>query len=721
MVIIDSEGALLSAQIADDGQWRFPVVENVPTRFEKALLTFEDKRFYAHPGFDPIAIIRAIKLNIMHRRIVSGASTLTMQLARMASNHKKRSLWNKILETQLAVRMEIWHSKCQILKWYASLSPYGGNVVGIEAASWRYFEKQPDQLTWAESATLAVLPNAPSLIHINKNRSRLLKKRNGLLHRLFERGIIDQMELEASLAEPLPSGLYRLPNHASHYLQYRKKQQGIGMVETDIRPDLQESIARILTEAGSGWKENEIHNAAVLILDTRTAQVLAYHGNIPTASDEQMVDMVQARRSSGSILKPLLYAHMIDEGISSPTQLALDIPTYISGFSPSNYNRTYSGAIHSDQALQKSLNIPAVRQLQRFGTDKFLTYLRKHGFSTFDKTGDHYGLSLILGGGEITLWDLAHVYQKMGSILLNDPSKEQLLRRSAIFQTFEALRGLRRPDEEGGWHRMESRVPVAWKTGTSFGHRDAWALGITPEVTIATWVGNADGEGKEDIIGTSTAGHLLFSVLGIMDLNTIWFDPPYEEMDFFNVCNTSGHLAGINCDKTTSTYWPLMTQRTSVCPYHKKIYVNAEGTRRITKECSTIEREVRTYFSLPPQVSFYYKKYHPEYLEIPPPASGCSDYLANESLQFVYPLYQDKIYLPKGLNQNQQELIAQVYHRQEEARLFWYIDKQYLGVTTKFHNMKIRPTPGQHTVTVVDQFGEKAEVQFEILGPDNAG
>ncbi|NND33716.1 MAG: penicillin-binding protein 1C, partial [Saprospiraceae bacterium] len=592
--------------------------------------------------------------------------------------------------------------------------PFGGNVVGLEAASWRYFNKSPQRLTWAEASMMAVLPNAPSITHVNKNRPRLLAKRDRLLQKLLEKGSIDQLDYEAALLEPLPSTLYALPNEAPHYLELLRKEEDGRIYTSHIEPTIQNQSAQVLNDFYPFWKAKKIYNAGALILETKTGNVVAYHGNIPITSEETWVDMVQAPRSSGSILKPLLYAHQIDEGLISPVQLAIDIPTYISGFNPTNYHKSFSGAIPIDEALQQSLNVPAVRQLQQYGVSKFLTRLRKHGLTTLNNSSDHYGLSLILGGGEVTLWDLANVYQRLGAQLVEDRD-DDLLTTAAIFQTFEALKGLARPDESGNWQVMDSRFPVAWKTGTSYGHRDAWAIGVTPSYTIATWVGNADGEGRDGIVGVGTAGKLLFTLFDIMPQEDNWFSAPYEDMSYFTICKESGYLTSVICPDTIQLLLPNQVERTKVCPYHYIHYTNEDETVRVDPSCvEHHELKQTTYFQLPPEISTYYIPSHPEYKRLPPYATNCATDSSVPEMTFTYPLDGETIYLPKDLNNTDQQLIARIAHQQTETRLFWYLDDTYLGTTELFHSMSIRPSPGQHTLLVEDVKGNRTSRQFNV-------
>jgi len=555
-ILNDNKGQLIGAKISSDGQWRFPTIDSVPKNFEEAIITFEDKRFRSHFGVDFLSLFRAVIQNIKAGEIESGASTLSMQVIRMSRKGKARNIYQKVVEMILATRLEFRYSKDEILRLYTSHAPFGGNVVGLEAASWRYYKKQPSKLSVAEAAMLAVLPNAPSLIHISKNRSRLLDKRNRLLQSMVEEEIISQSDCDLYLLESIPPKPYPLPSLAKHLLEYVHKNNPQSITQSTINTDIQKMIYDVGDYHHQINAQSDIHNLGILVLDTNTGEVLGYLGNAPNTTQESAVDMIQAKRSSGSVLKPLLYAHMIDEGKMMPKALVKDIPTQIRGFSPKNYNKKYSGATPADKALAMSLNIPAVLSLQEYGVNPFINRLKDHGFTTINKSADHYGLSLIIGGGEVTLWELCGAYASMGRTI-NDFNKysgkynERLTQKpilksqepkdiklsneplnlsaGAIYKTFEAMLQVLRPEEDGYWQQFNSSKQIAWKTGTSYGHRDAWAVGVSPKYTVGIWVGNADGEGKNSLVGVSKAGPVLFDVFNRLDSGG-FFDEPIDDL-----------------------------------------------------------------------------------------------------------------------------------------------------------------------------------------------
>ncbi|HZH87322.1 MAG TPA: penicillin-binding protein 1C, partial [Brumimicrobium sp.] len=557
-VLLSKDGRLMNARIADDGQWRFPEMDSTPVKFNEAIIAYEDHDFYTHAGVSFKAIGRAAISNIKARKVVSGGSTITMQIARMARN-EKRTFFNKFIEAIWAFRMEFRYSKKQLLTIYASHAPFGGNVVGLEAASWRYYGLPPQDLSWSQAVTLAVLPNAPGLVHPGKNRDILLEKRNKVLKTLYEHGKIDAITYELSLDEPLIGAPKTLPSLAPHLLDnaIRNGKKGL-RITTTLDDKKQEELTDILARHQMHLNHNFIHNAAMIVIDVKTNEVVTYIGNSATENKHQKyVDIVRSPRSSGSILKPFLYAAMTQEGMIHNDQLIPDVPMHFDHFSPKNYDEKNEGAVKAGDALARSLNVPAVYMLQEYGIDKFLHKLRSIGQTHVSKSAEHYGLSLILGGAESSLWDIANAYAGMAKTLnyYNTENKYNTntwdeaglfnaysaqsssvtrttskIDAASIYETFQALLSVNRPHMEASWEQYSSSSKIAWKTGTSYGNRDAWAIGCTPDYVVAVWVGNATGEGRPGIIGTTAAGPIMFDVFSHLTTKRNWFIPPYDEL-----------------------------------------------------------------------------------------------------------------------------------------------------------------------------------------------
>ena len=544
-VVTDRNGELLGARIASDGQWRFPPRNTTPEKIKQCLITFEDRHFYHHWGVNPVSTGRAAYQNLKNKRIVSGGSTLTMQTIRLARN-KSRTFGEKFIEMILATRLEFRASKEKILSMYVSHAPFGGNVVGLDAAAWRYFGHSAEELSWAEAAMLAVLPNAPAMIHLSKSRQSLLNKRNRLLKQLYGRKIIDSSTYELAISEPLPDEPHPLPQIAPHlvsrFYQERNGKYSVSTIDRGIQTQIENAAERWSNE----FNRSDIRNLAILVIDIQTNQVVAYCGNVNFKRKQSgnQVDVIQAPRSTGSILKPFLYYAMLQEGSLLPHTLLPDIPININGFTPQNFSLQFEGAVPASEALARSLNIPAVTMLQKYGAPKFHTFLRQIGLKTINRPASHYGLSLILGGAEATLWDVTNTYAYMGRSLLQLPQTEcslllsdsenseavtsakttDIFQPGAVWQTFNALTEVNRP-EEIDWKSIPSMHPIAWKTGTSHGFRDAWAVGVTPHYAIGVWVGNATGEGKPGLVGARTAGPVLFDIFSLLP-PTQWFKRP---------------------------------------------------------------------------------------------------------------------------------------------------------------------------------------------------
>ncbi len=742
-VITSAEGVLLGAKIAEDGQWRFPANDSVPYKFKTCILEFEDAHFYQHWGFNPVSILKALQVNIKKGKIVRGGSTLTQQVIRLSRKGQQRTYFEKLYELILATRLEFSKSKQNILQLYAAHAPFGGNVVGLEVASWRYFGVQPHQLSWAESATLAVLPNAPSLIYPGKNQQKLIKKRNHLLHKLLQQHLIDSLTYHLALQEKLPQKPFALPQIAPHLLQKVVKNHKGERVQTTILYETQKSVNQIVKQHYQLLQQNGVHNMAVLVLDVNTKKVLAYVGNTPTSKENQKdVNIIEAPRSTGSVLKPLLYMAMLDKGELLPNTLVADIPTNISDYHPQNFNLKYTGAIQAKKALAKSLNVPAVRMLQEYGLQRFYDELGAFHLKHINKGANHYGLSLILGGAESNLWDLCSAYANLagtvthfkstqskyyteefqqGSYLKNKPLQlgiqsleKNIFDAGSIYLGLEAMKEVNRPEVDQAWKFYDSSQEIAWKTGTSFGNRDAWAIGVTQNIVVGVWVGNADGEGRPNLTGVGSAAPVLFDVFNVFPKSN-WFTKPLDELDEVAICKKSGYLATQLC-KTTTVLVPIVGKRFKSCPYHHLVHLDVSEKYQVNASCETLDNIKNvSWFTLPPLQEWYYKKHNANYKEIPPLRSDCG-METTLKMAFIYPKKNSTISLVKNENEQINPLVFKIAHTQPETKVYWYIDDTYLQTTVTFHEIAIFPKLGKHTITVVDALGNEQQCRITIKG-----
>ncbi|WP_418204706.1 penicillin-binding protein 1C [Bacteroides sp.] len=726
-VVTDRNEELLGARIASDGQWRFPPRNTTPEKIKECLITFEDKHFYHHWGVNPFAIGRAFYQNVKNKRIVSGGSTLTMQTIRLARN-ESRTFREKLIEMIWATRLEFRASKEEILSMYISHAPFGGNVVGLDAAAWRYFGHSADDLSWAESAMLAVLPNAPAMIHLSKGRKTLLDKRNRLLKQLLEKKTIDSSTYELAISEPLPDEPHPLPQIAPYLVSRFYQERNGEYSRSTINKGIQTQIEDLAERWSNEFRRSDIRNLAILVIDIPSNQVVAYCGNVHFDQKQggNQVDVIQAPRSTGSILKPFLYYAMLQEGSLLPDMLLPDVPVNINGFTPQNFSMQFEGAVPASEALAHSLNIPAVTMLQRYGVPKFHSFLQQIGLKTINRSSFHYGLSLILGGAEATLWDVTNAYAMMGRSLLQLPQRSCSLllptsritestdpfQPGAVWQTFDALKEVNRP-EEIDWKSIPSMQTIAWKTGTSYGFRDAWAVGVTPRYAVGVWVGNATGEGKPGLVGAQTAGPVLFDIFNLLPASS-WFTRPAGIFVEAEVCRKSGHLKGRFCDETDTLLVLPAGLRTEACPYHHLVTLSADESQRIYENCANTEPTLRkSWFTLPPVWEWYYKQHHPEYKPLPPFKAGCGEDTF-QPMQFIYPPMNARIKLPKQLDGSKGFLTVELAHNNPNATVFWHLDETYQAQTQDFHKISLQPAAGKHSLTAVDGEGNTISTTFFV-------
>lgn len=730
-IITDSKGELLSAKIANDGQWRFPKVDSIPINFIEAIRYFEDEYFYWHPGVNPVSIFRAGYQNFSSGRIKSGGSTLSMQVIRLSRKNKNRSYIEKFIEIVNAVKLEFLYTKEEILKFYVSNAPYGGNVVGVEAASWRYFQRPLHQLSWAEYATLAVLPNAPSLIHPGRNRELLIQKRNQLLKKLYKNEVLDSLTYSLALMENIPLKPQPLPNDAFHLLDFAIKSGKEGQrIKTSIEKSIQVALSKKLDNYVNILSQNEIRNACAIVVSLKDASIIAYIGNTKNkGSGARFVDLVQAPRSSGSILKPLLYGKAMDDGMIQTTTLLKDVPISISKFSPSNFDKRFEGVVPAGDALARSLNIPATLLLRDYGIVPFYEDLQNFGFTSINRPAGNYGLTLILGGAEVTLWDLAKIYshqaialrefnrtkpkvtglQLWGGVERFDEPKSAIT-EGGWWLISEALTNVQRPGLDQNWKHFSSSRRIAWKTGTSHGFRDAWAIGYDSEYLVGIWVGNAEGDGRPGLTGVSTAAPLMFQFFQRLKING-WFSKPETSLKHINVCEKSGMSPNQFCPNKEVEI-PKNAKISNRCSLHKNIILNTEN-ERVYLDCATTNVNDTVWFSLDPVAAHYFKISHQNYEPLPAFSSNCKKGDKN-MLDIIYPPNDAEIIIPKDFDGKEEKILMEAAHVNENSKLYWHLDNLYVGTTENNHQMLLKLDIGGHSLLIMDEWGNTKRNKFRI-------
>jgi penicillin-binding protein 1C len=727
VILRSGDGKLLHAYINSSEQWHFPPdTGSIPEKLRIAVIQFEDEGFYRHFGISFKAIVRAAYQNARQGRITSGASTIPMQIARM-SNPKPRTYFNKFREASLAVRLSLYYSKENLLRLYLDHAPYGGNVIGYRTASLKFFGKEASELTWSEAATLAVLPNAPGLIYPSGSSSSLRQKRDLLLLKLFEKGYIGEQTLQLATLEPVPDQFLVFDSHAPHLARYlRAMNPGEKILKTTIRSELQKQCNQIAAHYRERYKPLGIHNLAILVADTKTGAIRAYVGSSDFFDFEHsgQVDGARAPRSSGSILKPFLYALSMDEGLIIPDTYIRDLPTFFDGFSPKNASREYQGVVPARDALIQSLNIPAVRLLNAYGLFQFHSFLKEAGVSTLFRTADEYGLPLILGGGEVSLWDMVMLYRGLANegifssntLLTGEQSRQagHLISEGSSYLTLDILRDLKRPGSEYFWQKFSGSRPFAWKTGTSYGHKDAWAVGVNPEYTIGVWVGNFDGASNKNLGGASSAGPILFDILQSLphEHPRQWFEKADIYFKELTICSLSGFRATDACSDTKSVQVPFGMKPLQACEYHQHRFFSKDGKHQTCSRCwedaGGIQKSVPIY---PPDVAYYLRE-KGQYIE-PLPAHNpeCPAYRAENSVRIIYPNMDAKLFLPRDFDGTIQNVICRAGHSNTGVSVYWYLDDSYLGMTYNEHKLGIRFREGWNSLKVIDEHGSENSVR----------
>lgn len=727
-VITDRNTEIMRVFLNSEEQYCLPPAFNdtVPKKLHQAVIHFEDKYFYYHPGINPVSIVRAFYKNLKNRKVVSGASTLTMQLARIRKGRHRTPL-NKVVEMMEALRIEAQYSKEEILKTYLDHAPYGGNIIGYQAASWRYFGKPPQNLSWAEACLLAVLPNSPGTMSPVKNNERLFEKRNRLLQSLFENDLIDASTLDNSLDEPMPDRVVAFDLHAPHLARRinREHSDKNRIVKTSIDLSIQEKTNSIIKRHNHILEGYGIQNVAIIVVENKTRKVRAYVGSQDFYGIQGRVDGVVAPRSSGSLLKPFLYALSIQEGLIIPQSQLQDVPTYYGAFSPHNASEMYDGIVTAHDALVRSLNVPAVRLLYNYGHYKFYNFLQQSGISTLYRSADAYGLPMIIGGTEVTLWDMANSYCNLANLGKHTPityleeKNEHLLNiypvldSTSVVLTLNMLKDLQRPGAENYWSKFNSQKPIAWKTGTSYGHKDAWAVGVNPDWTVAVWVGNFDATTNKNLSGASSAGPVLFDIFNSLQaLSTQkWWKPEDYVSSVADVCAVTGYAATPRCPETTKQTVARIDVL-KACPYHIKLFVDSIDHFSVCSKCWDGNQKEQYLIAYPPVVVNYLRKNGAVIEKIPIHNPKCKTHRSDRLIEIEYPKENSKIFVTRDFDGAYQPVVFSVAYQIRNHDLYWYLDNKFLGQTNGKHKMAVKLIEGQHELSIIDMYGNTKTISF---------
>lgn len=743
-LITDTDGKVMHAFLSPDEKWRmFVELQEITPTLRKAILSKEDKYFNYHFGVNPLAIGRAALNNLTRNRRTSGASTITMQVVRML-NPEKRTYWNKMNEIFRAIQLEIFYSKDEILQMYLNLVPYGSNIEGIKSASYLYFQKSPDRLSLAEVTTLAIIPNRPTSLRLGTKNPLIVEERNKWLRRFQKLQLFDNQAINDALREPLNVARHEAPKDAPHLsLRLKKQYSEQAIIKSSIKQAIQVKVEQMLANYVNRTRAMNINNAAVLVINNETMQVEAYVGSagFNDSFDGGQVDGVQAIRSPGSALKPLLYATAFDKGMITPKNIINDVPTNFNGFEPENFDRKFNGKVSVEFALANSLNIPAVKVVRNLGKASLIEQLKKADFQTIKKQEKDLGLSIVLGGCGVTLEEMTQLYAAFanngnwrkckftppsaaprwrdefsspslsGVTGVTDASAE-LLSPSATYLITEILAQIKRPDLPNNFDYTYRLPKIAWKTGTSFGRRDAWSIGYNKKYTVGVWVGNFSGEGVPELSGAEIATPLLFQIFNTIDYNTSgeWFRQPQEVVSR-QVCAESGDLPSEYCNNKILDYSIKGISHTRKCLHLKKFFVNNSESMSYCTQCLPIDGNYKEklYANFAPELISFYELKHILYEKIPPHNPNCTRIFktTNNAPIITNPNDGSEYFISKNDSQ-QMQLACQAANDVKEV--YWYINDRLLQKISSNKPLFFTPMVGKLKISCTDDKGRSSNI-----------
>ena len=700
-VVLDRRGVILSVFLNDKEEFHLKYDGEIPETLKTAVINYEDKKFYSHLGVDYPRIVKSFFNNLFGGKKM-GASTISMQVVK-ALEPSKRTYFNKLIEIVKAYKLENEFSKEEILKIYLNNAPYGSNIVGYSTAIKMYFNKNVNDLSYAEASLLAVLPNSPGILNLKKNNDKLEAKRNRLLKTLLDRNLIDERQYKFSLLEKFPTKIYYYDKKAPQFSIFLKNKYKDKIIKSTLDYKLQKKMEQIVFEYSSSMKNIGINNAAVLVLNNKTKEVLAYVASqdFNDKKNNGEIDGLQAKRAPASLLKPFLFVLSIDEGLIVPDSIYPDVPIYFGNFYPKNSNNKFTGMVRIEEALTKSLNIPFVKLLSDYGVDKFYYFLEdndKYPESSFDK----FGLSLILGTREMRAVDIAKLYMGLANygeisdlkyVLDEDqPKTHKGFSKGASYITLDTLTRVVRPGNENLYTRER---PISWKTGTSYGMKDAWSVGVSPDYTVLVWLGNFNQKPIFSLSGVETAGNLLFRIFNVVDLHSKTFEKPVNDLKEIEIDEKTGYRKFYEVESKKVLY-PKDAKLLRISPYYKKIFVDENNIEIDSRNSNFDKRIEKIVIEYPIEVSNYYF------------LNGVKE---NKSVKIAYPSQDLKIFVPRDFD-GYKKISVKLYNPNNEF-VYWYINESYIGFSNESEKF-LELDAGEHKLTIVTEDGKTDEVKFKI-------
>lgn len=723
-LITDSKGELINAYLTQDEKWRMKTeLAEISPLLRKTIIAKEDKYFYSHPGVNPFAVARAFLKNILRMKRTSGASTITMQVAR-ALEPGKRNIGRKIRESFRAFQLEWKYDKDEILQLYLNLVPYGGNIEGVKAAAFLYFKKNPDHLSLAEITALSIIPNRPSSLVIGKNNDQIVTQRNRWLQKFADDKVFTKKEIEDALTEPLTATRGIVPHYVPH-LSYKLRKQGSHFIKTTIDLNTQLKTEKIVADYIRAQRLRNIKNAAVVIIDNKTNKVITYLGssNFNDTADGGQVNGANAVRQPGSTLKPLLYAMCFDEGLLTPKTILTDAPVNYEGYAPENYDKKFNGYITTEYALEHSLNIPAVKSLKLLRHEKLIEKLSSCNFKQIQKDQRKLGLSVILGGCGTTLEELTGLFAAFAnngiytppSFLQTDSFKPQtaVISPAANYMINEILSKVNRPDFPLSWTATERMPKIAWKTGTSYGRRDGWSIGYNKNYTVGVWVGNFSGLGVADLNGATIATPLLFKIFNTLDYNNDkeWFSQP-PDCDMRQVCSETGLPPSPDCNSLVTDYFIPLISSTQVCNNRQQIMISPDEKIAYCKNCAPqTGYKKKGYKIVEPDMQAWFEDNGIAYQKIPMHNPDC-EMIFKGNAPFIISPANGTEYLINKKERDPLQLVCKTAN--DVSRVYWYINNKFYKSCNAGEKQFFVPDEGPVKISCTDDKGRNRNIKISV-------
>ena len=723
-IITDSKGEVINAFLTSDQKWRMKTeLSEISPLLRKTIIAKEDKYFYSHPGVNAVAVLRAFVKNIFRMKTTSGASTITMQVAR-ALEHRKRNVGSKVIEMFRAFQLELKYSKNEILQMYLNLVPYGGNIEGVKSASILYFNKNPDHLSLAEITALSIIPNRPSSLVIGKTNQLIVQQRNKWLAKFAGEKVFTQKEIEDALAEPL-TATRRTMSHYLPHLSYKLKQGGGDIIRTNIVMNTQMKTEKLVADYVRTLRLKNIKNAAVVIVDNKTHKVITYVGSsdFQDTADGGQVNGAAAIREPGSTLKPLLYGLCIDEGLETPKMVITDVGVNYAGYAPENYDKKFNGYVTVEYALEHSLNVPAVKSLKLLGKDRLIQKLAACNFEQIKKDQRKLGLSMILGGCGASLEELTGLFSAFANEGVyiapaytqgdTNHAGKKLISPAANYMITDILSRVNRPDFPLNWQATEHMPKIAWKTGTSYGRRDAWSIGFNKDYTVGVWVGNFSGVGVADLSGANVATPLLFKIFNTIDYDSDeeWFALP-ADCEQRKVCSETGLTPSEYCTNIVMDYFIPMISSTKKCDNWQEVIISADEKLSYCKNCvPQTGYKKKWYKIIEPDMQAWMEENKMVYEKIPPHNPNCEK-IFEEGIPDITSPTSNTEYLINKKDKEPLQLTCKAAN--DVTKVYWYINNKFYKSSNIGEKQFFVPDEGPVKISCTDDKGRNRDIWIRV-------